>query len=104
VTVVAAYRTVSPAASVEAIRKLFAGPETYPDAVTFTSSSTVRNLFALLDAAGVALPKEVVRASIGPITSETLREFGYPANVEAEVAVPETLAAATVGKLKREVI
>jgi uroporphyrinogen-III synthase len=29
------------------------------------------------------LPPQIVRASIGPITSQTLRDLGYPATIEA---------------------
>jgi len=92
VTIAPAYRTVIPAGSIDAIRELFAHPENYPDAITFTSSSTARNLFALLEVAGVTLPANVVRASIGPITSATLRDLGYPPQVEAAEACVPSLA------------
>lgn len=53
-------------------------------AITFTSSSTVRNFVAAL---GPAQAKEATRdaviASIGPITSATLRELGMEPAVEA---------------------
>ena len=52
-------------------------------AVTFTSSSTARNLLALCEAAGVVLPATALRVSIGPITSETLRSLGYAPHAEA---------------------
>jgi uroporphyrinogen III methyltransferase/synthase len=52
------------------------------DYITFTSSSTVRNL---LDAAGG--PQQLAGhsrlVSIGPVTSETLREQGLDPHVEA---------------------
>ena len=88
VTVAPAYRTIIPAGSVEAIRELFSRPENVPDAITFTSASTVRNLFALLDVAGVTLPsrspvENVVLASIGPITSAALSELGHAPQVES---------------------
>jgi uroporphyrinogen III methyltransferase/synthase len=51
------------------------------DYVTFTSSSTVRNLFSSL---GEALPAGARLVSIGPVTSETLREYGREPDVEAE--------------------
>jgi len=47
--------------------------------VTFTSSSTVENFHAL----GLADPSEVRAASIGPVTSKTLRKLGYRIEVEA---------------------
>ncbi|HEV2577060.1 MAG TPA: uroporphyrinogen-III synthase [Acidobacteriaceae bacterium] len=93
VVVAPAYRTVVPAESVELIRDLFGGRAGVA-AITFTSSSTVRNLLALCEAAGVKLPVEVLRVSIGPITSETLRGLGYPPHAEAIEASVVALAEA----------
>ncbi|MBN1347700.1 MAG: uroporphyrinogen-III C-methyltransferase [Phycisphaerae bacterium] len=53
------------------------------DMITFTSSSTFTNFLALLDEAGRAALKDVQLASIGPITSETIRRAGYEPAVEA---------------------
>jgi uroporphyrinogen-III synthase len=92
VTVAPAYRTVIPAGSVEAVRELFRSPENFPDAITFTSASTARNLFALLEAAGVTLPAAIVRASIGPITSAALRDLGFSPQVEGSEANVASLA------------
>ena len=64
------------------------------DAVTFTSASTARNLVALLEAAGHALPASVLRASIGPITSRALCDLGLPPHLEA--AEPTLAALADV--------
>jgi uroporphyrinogen III methyltransferase/synthase len=50
------------------------------DYVTFTSSSTVRFFFASLDG---AVPERARLVSIGPVTSETLREHGREPDVEA---------------------
>ncbi len=89
VTVAAAYRNRIPEASLAAVTSLFADPPEYPDAVTFTSASTAGNLVALLAAAGLKLPDEVVRASIGPITSRALGELGLPPHLEAiESTIP----------------
>lgn len=49
------------------------------DLVVFTSSSTVRNFFAL----NLALPSRVKFASIGPVTTRTLKESGAEPAVEA---------------------
>jgi len=84
VTIAAAYRTVIPQESLPKIRDLFHSPETYPDAITFTSSSTVTNLLDLLSAAGMSLPRDIPRISIGPITSQTLRDHGLPPNAQSE--------------------
>jgi uroporphyrinogen III methyltransferase / synthase len=50
------------------------------DYVTFTSSSTVRFFFASLDG---GVPERARLVSIGPVTSETLRENGREPDVEA---------------------
>jgi uroporphyrinogen III methyltransferase/synthase len=50
------------------------------DYVTFTSSSTVRFFF---DAVGDALSPETRLASIGPVTSDALRERGREPDLEA---------------------
>ncbi|SFS15109.1 uroporphyrinogen-III synthase [Granulicella pectinivorans] len=92
VTIAEAYRTVIPSGSVEALRHLFATHP--PDAVTFTSSSTATNLVALLEAGGMTLPPTIVRASIGPITSQTLRVLGLPPSIEAATATTASLAQA----------
>jgi uroporphyrinogen III methyltransferase/synthase len=49
------------------------------DLVVFTSSSTVRNFFALK----LPVPSDLKFASIGPVTSQTLREHGVEPAVEA---------------------
>ena len=55
------------------------------DAATFTSSSSVTHLAAAARAAGIAFPLAGVRAiSIGPITSQTLREAGWEPVAEAD--------------------
>jgi uroporphyrinogen III methyltransferase / synthase len=51
------------------------------DYVTFTSSSTVRFFF---EQAGDAFGASARLASIGPVTSQTLRELGHAPAVEAE--------------------
>ncbi len=101
VTIAEAYRNEVPAESVAALRSLFAAVETYPDAVTFTSASTARNLTALLEEAGVRLPEGVVRASIGPITSAALRELGLPPHIESAEASVGALVDALSGYFAR---
>ncbi len=55
------------------------------DAVTFTSSSTVTNFMSLLPSDKAAdLMKHVTIASIGPITSDTVRSFGLAPTMEAD--------------------
>jgi uroporphyrinogen-III synthase len=94
VTVAAAYSNRIPVASLEAVAALFADAAGYPDAVTFTSASTAVNLAALLEAARLILPDAVIRASIGPVTSGTLRELGLPPHIEAAQATIPALVEA----------
>ncbi len=94
VTVAAAYGNRVPESSIAALRELFADPATYPDAITFTSASTATNLMALLDAAGLALPAAIPRASIGPITSRAMCELGCPPSIEAAESTVASLVEA----------
>ncbi len=88
VDVVALYRTVAEALSPE--QREGVGRADY---VTFTSSSTVRFFF---DSAGDALAPQARLASIGPVTSETLRERGREPDVEASRHDIEGLVSALV--------
>jgi uroporphyrinogen-III synthase len=64
------------------LRKAVRNPRRRPHLVTFTSSSTVRNFVALL---GERESLEGIRlASIGPVTSSTLRELGLPVDLQAK--------------------
>ena len=96
VTGVAAYRTVLPENAAEAVRSLFSSPQDWPAAATFTSSSSALNLAALLQHAGLSLPASVRRISIGPITTTTLVELGWPPDAQAATASVESLAEATM--------
>jgi uroporphyrinogen III methyltransferase/synthase len=65
------------------------------DAVTFTSSSTVNHFVELLGDAPVAdLLEGVLIASIGPITSHTIRSHGLEPQVEAQEYTIDGLLAA----------
>jgi uroporphyrinogen-III synthase len=89
VTIAEAYRNQLPPDSIPALQHLFATPANYPDAITFTSASTARNLVALLEAANLTLPENITLASIGPITSEALRDLGHDPTIEApEPTIP----------------
>jgi uroporphyrinogen III methyltransferase/synthase len=88
---VAVYQT-RPTGDAAMARQLFEDKQV--DVVTFTSSSTVRNLVALLGNTAPALLAGVTIASIGPITSQTARDFGLTVQVEAaEHTVPGLVAA-----------
>ena len=83
VDVIDAYRTVIPEASIRNIAAAFAPGQPAPDAATFTSSSTVTNFFRLLESAGLERPPGLHAVSIGPITSQTLRDHGWEPGAEA---------------------
>jgi uroporphyrinogen III methyltransferase/synthase len=54
------------------------------DMITFTSSSTVENFCNLVDLhALLAKFPQLELASIGPITTETIRKHGFEVGVEA---------------------
>jgi uroporphyrinogen-III synthase len=100
VDVVEAYETVAPKSSEKRLRAVLAGG-VKPHAITFTSSSTVRNFVHLLGLRSArtmlgkpAPDRGVHTASIGPVTSATLRKFGLPVDIEArEYTIPGLVAA-----------
>jgi len=88
VEVVEAYETVVPQSSRTRLRAALKDPKRRPQVVTFTSSSTVKNFVGLL-----GNPKKGLRArlldgirmaSIGPVTSATLREHGLAVDIAAK--------------------
>jgi uroporphyrinogen III methyltransferase/synthase len=76
VDVVALYETVREPPDPEAVEAAQSA-----DYITFTSSSTVRNL---TEALGDRFPSEARIVSIGPITSEAARSAGLEIHIEAE--------------------
>ncbi len=89
VEVIEAYQTVVPQASREKLRDVLSRPGQQPHAITFTSSSTARNFMELLGPENRHLLTGVILASIGPVTSSTLRELGLPVHIEAsEYTIP----------------
>jgi uroporphyrinogen-III synthase len=94
-TVVDAYRTVVPADAVGRARAVFSD-EPLPDAVVFTSGSTVTHLLDVLRDAGLACPREVACVSIGPVTSAAVRDAGLVVAAEAETASLDALVDACV--------
>jgi len=92
--VVEIYRTAIPADSIDQVRELFGEGKPLPDAVTFTSSSTVNNFFALLAAAKIDLPQGLRAVSIGPVTTRTLRQHNWgPAREASQYDIPGVVAA-----------
>jgi uroporphyrinogen-III synthase len=103
VDAVEAYETVIPRFSRTRLRTILNEPKRRPHIITFTSSSTVRNFVALLGKnvwrgrprPRKARPLDGIRlASIGPITSSTLRDLELPVDIEAtEYTIPGLIKA-----------
>lgn len=70
------------------------------DAVTFTSSSTVESLLSGFNARQIkAIFSKTLAASIGPLTSQTLRRFGIRPGATASAATVESLSDAVAKAL-----
>jgi uroporphyrinogen-III synthase len=91
VEVVQAYRSVMPPGAAERLRAAIA--ESPPDAVIFTSGSTVRNSTIALDGTP---PPRCAAVCIGPVTTQAAREAGWVTVVTAVEHTAQGLAAATV--------
>ena len=94
VDVLAVYQTVPVAPDAADVARVRAGEV---DAITFTSSSTVKNF---CDAVGpLAAPQPSV-ISIGPVTSQTARELGLRVDAEADPHTIDGLVAAVLEVLR----
>jgi uroporphyrinogen-III synthase len=95
VDVVEAYETVVPLGSRRRLQAALKNPKKRPDVVTFTSSSTVKNFVELLGKSRTPKMLNGMRtASIGPVTSATLRELGLPVDIAArEFTIPGLVTA-----------
>ena len=91
-----AYQTILPRDSAAKVQTLLRDAKRRPHAITFTSSSTVRNFVKM---AGRASLQGVLLASIGPVTSATLRECGLKVGVQAREYTMQGLVKALAGKL-----
>jgi len=83
VDVVEAYKTVVPERSRVRLRALMKSAARRPHIVTFTSSSSAKNFAELLGKFKADALSHVQFASIGPVTSATLRELQMPVAIEA---------------------
>jgi uroporphyrinogen-III synthase len=108
VDVVEAYETVIPQSSRTRLRSILKDPKRRPSVITFTSSSTVRNFVTLLGKTLLnrrrqkASPIDSIRtASIGPITSSTLRELGLRVDIEAaQFTIPGLIKAISLANVE----
>jgi len=101
VDVIPVYETVMETPGEEMIEDILTGKV---DMVTFTASSTVRNFVAIMGGPekARAMPPTVKIASIGPITSETLRQAGFRVDVESPVYTIDALIEVIVEGLRAE--
>jgi uroporphyrinogen-III synthase len=92
IDVVEAYETVLPESSRKSLRTVLSSPAKRPTVITFTSSSTVRNFMALFDprtpdGRGDRPHKNFLDgirlASIGPVTSATMKQLGLAVHIQA---------------------
>jgi uroporphyrinogen III methyltransferase/synthase len=93
VDVVEAYQNVVPSAATARAREIFSAHKK-PDWITFTSSSTVKNLLAI---AGHEALDGVRIASIGPVTSATLCAHSLKVDAEAKQFTLDGLVDAILG-------
>jgi uroporphyrinogen-III synthase len=100
VDVAEAYQTIVPKSSRKQLQAALNAPSKRPQVVTFTSSSTVRNFVELL---GTKQPRQTLdgiwMASIGPVTSSTLRELGLGVDIQAREFTIPGLVEAIVRKI-----
>jgi uroporphyrinogen-III synthase len=105
VDVIEAYETSVPEESRQSLAGVLADPARRPQVIPFTSSSSVRNFVELAgrNAVKTALQDGMRLASIGPVTSATLRELELPVSIEArEYTIPglvEAIAEAVGAKI-----
>jgi uroporphyrinogen III methyltransferase / synthase len=94
VDVVALYETVAEPLSTQTLQAVSAA-----DYITFTSSSTVRSFLRASAGTNAPLASSTRIVSIGPVTSETLREHGLEPHVEADPYDLEGMIAALLADL-----
>jgi uroporphyrinogen III methyltransferase/synthase len=98
VDVVPAYQTVVPEESAKLAAEIFEG-DSRPHWITFTSSSTVTNFARLCP---IERLRGVKIASIGPVTSQTIRQLGLTVDLEPARYTMEGLVEALVRRHAEE--
>jgi uroporphyrinogen III methyltransferase/synthase len=99
VNVVPAYQTVTPEESAKLAAEIFEG-DSRPHWITFTSSSTAANFARLCS---VERLQGVKIASIGPVTSQTIRGLGLQVDLEPERYTMEGLVEALVRRREKTI-
>lgn len=94
VTIAPTYKTVKAMANKEELLEALEANEV--DCISFASSSTVRNFMECVDNDVLKKATNVKFASIGPITTETLKEFGFNTEIEPkDFTIPALLGEIT---------
>ncbi len=98
IDIVTVYKTVMPDVKKDEVLSYL--NENKIDFITFTSSSTVKNFIEMFEEFNIKeLLKNVKLVSIGPITSNTMKEFGLNPYVEAEKFTIEGLVEKIIASL-----
>ena len=94
VTIAPTYRTVKAMANKDELMEALKANQV--DCISFASSSTVRNFMECIESDVLKKATNVTFASIGPITTATLKEYGYQAEIEPkDFTIPALLAEIT---------
>ena len=101
VDVVEAYETILPRASRPRLRAALGNSRRPLDVITFTSSSTARNFLGLMGKSLQSRLHGVKLASIGPVTSATLRELGLRVDIQASRFTIPGLISAIISTTRR---
>jgi uroporphyrinogen III methyltransferase/synthase len=102
VDVVCAYRTQLAPTNPDVVERLRAGSV---DVVTFTSGAIARGFVSAIEGAGLDAETTLaglVVASIGPVTSDSIREIGLAVDIEATESTMVSLVDAIVEKFAPE--
>lgn len=94
VDIIPAYRTLKPEAELDWIKKLFLDKKV--SAITFTSSSTVKNFIDMFGKEAKELLGGVAVACIGPVTRKTAEELGIKTDIMPRDYTTPNLAEALV--------
>lgn len=102
VDVVEAYETVMPEASRSMLRSVLDNPAQRPQVITFTSSSMAKNFADMLGEAMLisGVLNGIKMASIGPVTSQTMKQLGIRVDIEAKEFTVDGLVNAVAAAFK----
>lgn len=102
IDVAEAYETVLPESSRSLLRSVLDDPAQRPHVITFTSSSMAKNFADMLGEAMLisGVLNGIKMASIGPVTSQTMKQLGIRVDVEAKEFTVEGLVSAVAAAFR----